>query len=99
MKRLIRKSLSIGASVTAGLILVEFLFAEVAALRHAGEEIALLLYPGTALMLALGNNRMDDVGFWGVAMIVNWLLYSSVCFLVLWLIDRRNVRSEKDGSK
>ena len=99
MKRLIKRSLSIGASLVAGLIVVELLFAQVAALQQVGEEIALLLTPGMALVQALGNNRIDDVDFWVVAMSVDWLLYSSVCFLVLWLIDRQIVRSGKVGSK
>lgn len=98
MKRLIKRSMSIGACVMAGLIIVEFLFTQVATLRQAGEEIAIFLYPGTALVLALGNNRIDDIDFWGMALIINWLLYSGVCFIVLWLIDRRNFRSERDGS-
>jgi hypothetical protein len=38
MKRLIKRSLSIGASLVAGLIVVELLFAQVAALQQVGEE-------------------------------------------------------------
>ena len=99
VKRLIQRSLSIGAYIMAALIIVEFVFTEVAALRQAGEKIAIFLYPGTALILALGNNRLDDVDFWGMAMIVNWFFYSSACFIVLRLIDRLNVRSGEDGSR
>jgi hypothetical protein len=71
------------------LILVEILFARSAGLRRISEEVALLLTPGMALVQALGNNRIDDIDFWAVAITVDWLLYSSVCSLVLGLIERR----------
>ena len=99
VNRLVKKSVLIGAYVTGALVVAEVLLAQATAFRGAAQRLAVFLVPGMAFIQVFGANRIDDVGFRGAAMIVNWLLYSSVCFPVLWLIDRRSDRSEKDGSK
>ena len=99
VNRCVKKSLSIGAYATVALVAAEFLLTRSGALRGAAEGLAIVLVPGMALIQAFGANRIDDVGFWGAAMIVNWLLYSCICFLMLWLINRLRVRPGKDESK
>lgn len=69
-----------GLSVLIIAVATQAIFAAVAVLRPVGRMLAWLLYPGTASVSAMGNNRMDDLEFWASALFVNWLLYTLIAF-------------------
>jgi hypothetical protein len=87
--RTLWRALGIGACAVLILIVIEASFAVIDVLRPVGQAIALLLYPGTALVIVTGNHRLDDLGFWSLALAINWIIYSSIAFTVLLLAQRQ----------
>ena len=89
---MLAKALAAGLCMLILLVGIEATFAAVEFLRPAGQMIALLLYPGTALVLAAGNNRLDDLGFWAMALLINWLVYALIAFAWLYVPAQRRTR-------
>lgn len=85
-KSLLGPAVGIGVSFTFGVFIAGALLNEVS--TRVADAIASPLYPGFWLSFGL-NNRMDDV--LPFVLVVNSSIYSSLAWIVMWLVRQRKV--------